>query len=442
MRTFTILLLAVLTTCATAQVFTDPDLKAEYERGREAYEKGQWGEALKHFEEILIVHPQRINLIYISALCLKNEKRTDEAIEKFKEIVTSHRNHILSNYQLALLYMSKPKPTQEDITEARRRLLEAAQYGFDAVGAIESEQILKNEFGSDVSFILELIRAPTAREKTTSEALVDPFKPLLIAEADVVDPVAVEVPEDTTEAPPSEVAVDLKKQRETLVTMLLLLDQIQERLHFQDEDTAEEIFREVEELVALTEKYGENYDDPELVALRRQALQKYNLIFKDILQVRVRRFEQQASAIVDQMRLHIETSEFARVETDFQELQRHLSSGNKDESEFQQVAEAWTKRGLKWLLISRKLREAASIQIQLSGVVFGKDSDRNVAQAIVNEQILAEGDRVRDVAGNPIADLEVKTIGKNYVRFHYDGVEFDWYMGLDTPIGFKYTEEE
>lgn len=430
------ILLAVLTVYGWGQIFSDPNDQAIYELGKEAYRGKKWQEAYNKYTQILIQYPSLIDLRYERALCLKSLNKVDEAIAEFEEIVNIHNSHILSNYQLALLRMQKPKNerTEEDEADAKQRLKEAAQYGFDVIGAIENDAALK-VFESDVSYILELIAAPTQREKINI-VLIDPFKDLLVPARDIVDPASVEtVPEETTAvAPPA----GLDKQRQLLEAIILLLIEIEDSLHWDDEDKADALFTEVEELVKHVREI--NYE--ELIDLRNQALDKYDSISKNIQVVRLKRFERVASGIIDEMKQHIELSQFVQVETDYQKLQRHLTSVQKEDVMFVESAKVWTNKGLKWLRISRKLRDAASLEIHLSGVVYGKDRDQEVRQAIVNDEILAQGDGVRDITGAPITNLKVKDIGRNYVKFYYDGVEFDWYMGLDKPIGFVYVEEE
>ncbi len=431
-----VILLAIMAAYGWGQIFSDANDQAIYELGKEAYRKKNWQEAHNKYTQILIQYPSLMDLRYERALCLKNMGKNDEAIEEFEEIVATHNSHILSNYQLALLKMQKPaqERSEEDVADAKQHLKEAAQYGFDVIGSIETDNAF-SVFRSDVSYILELIAAPTEREKLNIQ-LIDPFKDLLIPERDLADPTIAEVPtEDTTAvAPPA----GLDKQRQLLEAIIQLLIEIEDSLHWDDEDKADELFTDVEALIKHVQEI--NYE--ELIDLRNQALEKYDSISQNIQVVRLKRFERVASGIIDEMKQHIELSQFVQVEADYQKLQRHLTSVQKEDVMFVESAKVWTNKGLKWLRISRKLRDAASLEIHLSGVVFGKDRDKVVRQAIVNDEILAQGDGVRDITGAPINNLRVKDIGRNYVKFYYDGVEFDWYMGLDKPIGFVYVEED
>lgn len=420
-----------LASLAWAQRFSNPQWQAIYEKAQEALrdKPPRPQDALPLYTQIINAHTGLTSLRYERAQILKQMKKMDEAVEEFKAIVEENVSHILSSKEIALILMQRPNRTSADREEARRRLIDAARYGYDAVGLIESEEAFK-EFRTDVPFILDLINAPSDRERGGSKIEIDPFK-RLVDRAGVVEPIDPKRTEDSTKVETEEP----KRYLERIINMLTL---VLDRLDWKDEEAADEIFTDVEALVQKVE----TITAPELEGLRREALDLYGKVLEQIKIVRLKRYERIAQAIVNEMKKHIELSQFNLVENDFQALQNHLSSAPDDDLIFSQVADEWMAQGQKWLKVARRLKEAASIAIHLSAVVYGEDRGRPVAQAIVNDHIVKRNDIVLDASGTPIPKLTVKEIGRNWVKFHYQGVEFNWYMKLEKPIGFVYVGED
>lgn len=417
----------------------DPEAKAIYEKGVEFFKQKRFPEAYDKYTTLLDnpKYAGLVNIRYQRALCLKELKRTDEAMAEFYSIVEKHKSHILSNHQIALLLMTKPKRTDADVEEAKKRLLEAARFGFDAIGAIEGTDKTLAPLGKDVSYILEIIGAPSNRGKLESEILVDPFQKIGSVAVDVPPPITQPEDPESLEVvvQPDEV---LQKQKAALDDLIVTLELVKIKLDWQHEKEAEELYRKAESAVARLDEFTH----PDLTDQRHKARTLFDKLSSDIGVLRLKRFEQECRAMVLEMKGFIENTQFSRVQEVYDRLDRLLRPARSAGVMFQQKAKYWEDEGKKYRNIAYKLQEAQSLKIALSGIVYGKDRGTEIAMAIVNNHVVVPGDFVLKADGNPIPNLNVKKIDRNSVTFHYQGVDFQWYLNLDKPIGFVYVGEQ
>ncbi len=422
MKTLIVWSLLVAGACAQ-QAWQDPELQARYERARSDFRAGDYEAARPALRALSRSFPERLDLYYDWARCLVELGSHEEARVAWEELLVSNPDHGLAQIQLAQLLMHSSSAPEEDVARARHCLWIAAQFGYDALGVLES----RDEFvslRSDVGFILELISAPAQRNAgIDTKPRHDPFTELLVP-ADA--PIQVAQP-PAPEPPPVDPGVE---QRRLLERLEALFAQLDAALLEERPELALEIFDTVEEALAGLQSVANGELRDRIHAL----LDRYDRLAVAVAELRVRRLDSLLTEQLAELERAVRVPDLVAARAAQSELKRVLLDVDPADAMLARVVQLRDPELARARELVSELAEIFSFVLDLSGIVVGKDGERSVAQAIVNRSIHARDDTVIGPDGIPIVGLQIARIDNRAVRFAFHRLEFSLYLGLDRQI--------
>lgn len=366
----------------------------------EAARAGRWLEAAERWRQLEEqVDAPALRLVFLAAQVELQLKRDEQAEDLLLRVLERERDHLEGLYLLAQL-----RARQGRLGDTRALLLEAARAGQAVLRDLEAgHEPALAPLRRDPTFLLEVMQA--SRGVTLDAPLRDPFaRPT----SDPTPTCLIEGPETSAEV------LALVRELERL------LERAREQARAREVDALQGTLGEARELLIRLDRAAPGKAEEALGRLR-QGMGEVEELFASLqLQLWVAR----GNHLLRVMARAAEEARWEKALAAYAELESLCVQMSTHEREvFQRNAAALRRRG-RALERHVKIRQEIERQpLRVSGIVIPPAGDEAARHAIVVDQILREGDEVRDGLGEGTG-VVVEEVREGSVAFRYRGVRF------------------
>jgi tetratricopeptide (TPR) repeat protein len=389
--------------------------KVVHDQAYRALRNKDYQKAGKLFERLAAAQPEILDYRLNYALCLYETGRLNDARDIYDRILSSEPDNVEALVQSARI-LSKTAGSPEVAKNATRKaevldtardmLKKAAREGLASLRALKLYPEFA-DFNNDVILKLELIRAP--QTGPIENVPRDPFHNPL--------PTKLEQTPITASEGGDRSGLTGQEQEQLVKKLEALFAEIDPLVERNDFEGLGRKWGEIDEILAQEKQITSIDLSPKFKELMKKHREKMPVIRSFLL----RYYYTEGERMVDAMKQATDQQDHQRAIELWQRLEGHAKKMVQTDDKFAQPAADLLEKGRPLYEVALKLKEIEQIKLNVNAIVMGG----GVAQAIVNNRILAEGDPVFDSQGNPIPELRVEQIKRRRVRFNYKGLAFE-----------------
>ncbi len=353
-------------------------------------EKNRISESKKNLNDLITLKPYEAEYHLALGLCFRKENRHREAVKKYQDVLDLGGPKSLVN-----LLRAEVAAKEGDKEKAFEFLKEAAVGGRNIIHDVQNLRLLE-KYKTDTEFI----KLALALEKfeVLSRRNQDPFTNPFPASQATGGP---------KEPMPGPLTLSPKEQQDLLNDARRTYDKVQWYIKLEDEEKAMENYIQLRDIIQKKDLITL----PKIANDFRILMSRMETLETQIEGIRLKYYWNQAQDRLRELKDAFLTTEYARVDQVYGEIEKLSKEMESANIRFKPVADRILASARIWLNRSKVRREFQAAKPEVQGVVIAED----VKLAIIDNRIRKQGER--------FGEFHLQKIENNRVTFRYKGEE-------------------
>ncbi|MBI4583629.1 MAG: hypothetical protein HY717_06375 [Planctomycetes bacterium] len=359
------------------------------------YQRKRLSEAKKNLNDLITLKPYDAAYHFALGLCFRKEERYDDALKKYQDVLD-----LGGPKPIVHLLMSEAMAVKGDKAKIFEHIKDAAVSGRNIIHDVQSLQLL-DQYKTDTEFIklaLSLEKYEIG-SKRTQDPMTNPF-PLNTPGGGIFQQEQQAPGEGQNTLSPEEQQKMLNEARK-------LYDRVLWYIKLEDEDKAMDSFIQLQKVIEKKElvTIPKLASDFQLLVNRMESLEV------QIEGIRLKFYYTQALAQLKRMKDAFYETEYGKVESIYQEVQKLAKEMERTNKRYQTVADQILKAATVWVEKTRIRKEFETNKPKIQGIIISDATKK----AIINNQIINQGEQV--------GEFMVQKVENNRITFRYKGEE-------------------